>query len=138
MQLVERHIFINRPDLQSLCMKSKSLYNQVIYYLRQQYFGKIQKFSEYELSGLMAEFDDPSFRLMPSNVSQQTIKFAFKDFKSFLRSQSEWKKNPDKFLGKPKLPKYKKTVAPTYFTYVCFRVVNGFIHFVKDIIQPIK
>ena|ERR1017187_3539292 len=78
MQLVERHIFINRPDLQSLCMKSKSLYNQVIYYLRQQYFGKIQKFSECELSGVMAEFDDPSFRLLPSNVSQQTLKFAFK------------------------------------------------------------
>jgi putative transposase len=138
MQLVERHIFINRPDLQSLCMKCKSLYNQVIYYLRQQYFGKIQKFSEFELSGVMAEFDDPSFRLLPSNVSQQTIKFAFKAFKSFFRSNSEWKKNPSKILGKPKLPKYKETVAPAYFTYVCFRVVNGYIHFVKDIIQPIK
>ena len=138
MQLVERHIILNRPDLQTLCAKSKSLYNQVLYYLRQQYFGKIQQFSEYELSGLMAEFDDPSFRLMPSNVSQQTIKFAFKDFKSFRRSHSEWKKNPDKFLGKPKLPGYKKTLAPAYFTYNCFRVVNGYIHFVKDIIQPIK
>jgi putative transposase len=137
-QLVERHIFLNRPDLQVLCAKSKSLYNQVLYYLRQQYFGKIQPFSEYELSGVMAEFDDPSFRLLPSNVSQQTIKFAFTAFKSFLRSQSEWKKNPDKFLGRPKMPGYKKTVAPAYFTYLSFRVVNGYIHFVKDIIQPLK
>lgn len=138
MQLVERHIMVNRPDLQELCEKSKSLYNQVVYYLRQAYFGKIVRFSEFELSGLMTEYNDPSFRLLPNNVSQQTIKFAFKAFKSFYKAQKEWKKNPSNFLGKPKLPKYKKSLAPAYFTYVNFRLKEGYIHFVKDIISPIK
>lgn len=138
MQLVERHIILNRPDLQELCEKSKCLYNQVLYYLRQAYFGKMQWFSEFELSGLMTEFNDESFRLLPNNVSQQTIKFAFKAFKSFLRAQKEWKRHPEKFLGKPKLPKYKKTTAPAYFTYVNFRLKGDKIHFVKHIIEPIK
>lgn len=138
MQLVERHIIVNRPDLKSICEKSKCLYNQVIYYLRQVYFGNIKRFSEYELSGLMTEFNDESFRLLPSNVSQQTIKYAFKAFKSFWEAQKEWKKNPSKFLGKPKIPRYKKLLAPAYFTYANFRMKEGYIHFVKNIIHPIK
>lgn len=138
MQIVERHIVKDSAELQSLCEKTKALYNQVIYYLRQAYFGKIQRFSEFELTNLMTEFNDPVFRSLPCNINQQTIKFAFKTFKSFFNATKEWQKNPSKFLGKPRLPKYKKELAPAYFTYVNFRLKNGYIHFVKDIISPIK
>jgi len=50
----------------------------------------------------------------------------------------EWKKDSSRFLGKPKLPNYKKMLAPAYFTYTSFRLKDSYIHFVKDIISPIK
>lgn len=139
MQLVERHILINRPDLEDACTKSKLLYNQVLYYLRQMHFGKIQWCPEFEMSTLMAKHNDELFRLLPSNVSQQTIKFVYKAMKSFYKANAEYKKHSEKFTGKPKLPKYKKELAPVYFTYnTCRLKTDGYIHFVNNIIEPIK
>lgn len=138
MQLTERIILVNRPDLEQLCSKTKELYDQVLYYIRQAYFGNIERFTEFELSNIMAEFDDEKFRLLPSNVSQQVIKMVFLDFKTFLSLNKEYKRDKSKFKGKPKLPKYKKSLCPAYFTYNVFRLKEGHIHFVKNIIAPIK
>lgn len=139
MQLVERHILMNRPDLEHACTKSKLLYNQVLYYLRHMYFGKIEWCHEFQMSTLMAAHNDESFRMLPNNVSQQTIKFAYKAMKSFHKASAQYKKYPEKFNGQPKLPKYKKELAPVYFTYVTCRLKNdGHIHFNNNIINPIK
>lgn len=43
MQLVERHIKVNNPIIKELCRKSKELYNQALYYLRQSLFGNIAR-----------------------------------------------------------------------------------------------
>lgn len=138
MQLVERHIFKNRDDLQSACEKSKVLYNQVLYYVRQMQFGKIQWCSEFELMALMVKHNDEYFRLLPNNISQQTIKSAYGAIRSFHKASKEYKNNPGKFTGKPQLPRYKKLLAPCYITYTNFRLKSGYIHFVRNIIKPIK
>lgn len=44
---------------------------------------------------------------MGSNVGQQTLKVLDKAWKGFFVSIKDWKKNPSKYLGRPKLPKYK-------------------------------
>ena len=44
---------------------------------------------------------------MPRKVSQQILKTTAETFKSFMKGLKEFYKHPDKFLGKPKLPKYK-------------------------------
>lgn len=138
MQQVERHIIVNSLELKELCAKSKRLYNQTLYFLRQSLFGNIEKFSEYELTGLMAEFNQPDYRELPAQTSQQIVKQCFKNWKSYFAAIKEWKKNPSKFLGKPKLPKYKKEQFAVYFNGQKVKIKDGFIHFQKESIVPLK
>ena len=60
MQLVERHILTDK-SCYDLCVKAKLLYNQSLYYWRQSIFGNIQYFTEYELTGLFAEFKQEDY-----------------------------------------------------------------------------
>jgi len=138
MQLVERHIVINDKQIEDICVKAKNLYNQSLYYLRQATFGKIQHFSEYELSGLFAEFNEENYRSLPAQTSQQIIKKLFQNYKSWYKARKEWVKNPAKFLGRPKLPKYKKQLSLIIFTGQQIRLKDGFIYFPKGTIEPLK
>lgn len=45
---------------------------------------------------------------MGSNVGQGTLRILDKNWKSFFKAIKDWKKNPGKYLGRPKLPKYKE------------------------------
>jgi putative transposase len=139
MQLVERHIIVKDKNIEELCVKAKNLYNQSLYYLRQSTFGKIEHFTEYELSGLFAEFNEENYRQLPSATGQQIIKNLFKDYKSWYKARKEWLKNPSKFNGRPKLPKYKKSTSIVIFTNAQARLKDGFIHFPKQTnLQPLK
>jgi putative transposase len=139
MQLVERHI-VREEKYKELCVRSKNLYNQALYYWRQSIFGNIQYFTEYELSGLFAEYKEESYTALPSQSSQQIIKLLFKNIKSWQNARKEYIKNPSKFLGRPKLPKYKKETSVVIFTgQQQIRLKNGFIHFPKKVnLPPIK
>jgi len=139
MQLVERHIRINDKAIEALCVKAKNLYNQSLYYLRQATFGKIQHFTEYELSSLFAEFNQEDYRALPAQTSQQVIKQVFKNYKSWYRARAEWEKNSSKFSGRPKLPKYKKVTSEVIFTGQQLKLKDGYIHFPKMTnLQPLK
>lgn len=137
MQLVESHI-INTKEIEAICVKAKLLYNQSLYYLRQSLFGNIEKFSEYELTGLFAKYSEETYKSLPAQTSQQVIKLLFKNWKSYWASIKDWKKSPSKYLGKPKLPNYKKETSIVVFTNQQVRIKNGFVHFPKNTISPIK
>lgn len=137
MQQVESHI-LNTKEIEAICIKAKLLYNQSLYYLRQSLFGNIEKFSEYELTGLFAEYSEEVYKALPAQTSQQVIKLLFKNWKSYWASIKDWKKTPSKYLGKPKLPKYKKETSIVVFTNQQVRIKDGFIHFPKNTIAPIK
>ena len=119
MQVVEIHIK-NSKKIEDICIKAKLLYNQALYYMRQSIFGRIQYFTEYELTGLFAEFNEETYRLLPAATSQQIIKLMFKNIKSWQKAKREYEKNPSKFTGKPKLPRYKKNTSVAIFTYKDF------------------
>ena len=93
MQLVERHIKTDASFLE-VCRLSKNLYNQVLYYWRQSIFKNIQYFTEYELTGLFAEFKQEDYCRLPAQTSQQIIKLLFKNVKSWQKSRKEYDKNP--------------------------------------------
>jgi putative transposase len=138
LQKVEQHI-IHDDRFKDWCVKAKNLYNQSLYYWRQSIFGNIQYFGEFELMKLFAEFNEENFRALPSNTSQQIIKFLFKNIKSWQKARKEYTKNPSKFLCRPKIPKYKKELSELYFTYTQVKLKNGYVHFPKMIgILPIK
>lgn len=138
MKLVEKHIVNNRKDIEEICIKSKLLYNQSLYYLRQSLFGNIEKFSEHKLTGLFAEYNEEVYRALPAQTSQQIIKLLFKNWKSYWVSIKDWKNNPSKYLGKPKLPKYKNETFVVVFTEQQIRLKKGVIHFPKNTIDPIR
>jgi putative transposase len=114
-----------------ICIKAKNLYNQSLYYYRQSLFGKIQYFKEYELTGLFAEYKEENYINLPAQTSQQIIKLMFKNIKSWQRARKEYEKNPSKFLGRPKLPKYKKETSICIFTNQQVKIKGGFIVFQK-------
>lgn len=130
MQLAERHI-VKGERYHNLAVKAKNLYNQSLYYWRQSIFGNIQYFNEYELTGLFAEYKEENYTALPAQTSQQIIKLLFKNIKSWQKARKEYQKNPSSFLGRPKLPKYKKETSIIIFTAQQVEVKGGFIHFPK-------
>jgi putative transposase len=50
--------------------------------------------------------DTPCYRELPDKVAKQTIKKLYNNLNSNFKAIASFKKNPSKFKGKPKLPKY--------------------------------
>ncbi len=112
-QRVEKHLIKqNNPYYNMLCdftHKSKNLYNHANYLARNE-FVKNDKWLRYgEMDKLLKadlEFDD--YKQMPTaQAAQQTLRLLEKDWKSFFTAIKDWSKHKDKYLGRPKLPKYK-------------------------------
>lgn len=138
MQLVERHI-LKDLSFMEVCEKAKRIYNISLFYYRQSIFKKVEYFGEYELTGLFSEFDQFDYRELPSQTCQQIIKLMFKNVKSWQKARKEYEKNPNKFTGRPKLPRYKKKTSITIFTNQQIKIKDGFICFPKMVnLPPIK
>lgn len=139
MRLVERHI-IKDNRFEDICLKSGLLYNYVLFNVRQGIFSG-DYINEYEFSTKLCKENQVDFRNLPSVVSQQVVAQVFSVTKSWIRSKKEYEKNPSKFLSRPKLPKYKrgkKQNMVVFTTSACRLKSDGYIHFVKSIISPIK
>lgn len=138
MQLTERHIMKDTSYLE-VCVKAKNLYNQSLYYWRQSIFKNIQYFNEHELTGLFAEYNEPTYKALPAQTSQQIIKLLFKNIKSWQKARKAYEKNPSKFLGRPKLPNYKKETSVCIFTNQQAKLKDGYIYFPKMTnLKPLK
>lgn len=144
MNRVERQIIKDKNKIKIIdqqCFLSKNLYNYCNYILRQSFTktGKIP--NQYELVGKLTKRDNKDFRALPNNVSQQIIYILYKNWKSFFKVIKSYKQNPSKFLGRPKLPKYKDKVKGRnclIFTKVTCRIKHNEINFIKNIIPNFK
>jgi IS605 OrfB family transposase len=93
-------------SLSRLCHHSKNLYNQANYIIRQTLL-KTGKWTRYqELAGKLKNLE--SYKALPAQTAQQTLKTLDRSWKAFFQATREWNKNPDKFLGRPKMPGYKE------------------------------
>jgi len=93
-------------SLSRLCHHSKNLYNQANYTVRQALL-KTGKWIRYEeLAGTLKNSE--SYKALPAQTAQQTLKTLDRSWKAFFRATKEWNKNPNKFLGRPKMPGYKE------------------------------
>jgi putative transposase len=112
MQLVEQHC-ISKKDaryavIDAAAFASKNLYNAANYELRQAcIFQKVCLRYE-ELYHRMKSHE--AYRALPAKVAQQVLKVLEKNWKSYVAACLVWKEHPEKFLGHPKLPKYKDKV----------------------------
>ena len=113
-QRVEKHI-INSSDryfplLMSFCQLSKNLYNHANYLVRNQFFEECTWLRYNTLDKLLKQDTEyPDYKSMPTARSaQQTLRSLDRNWKSFFKSIEDWSKHKDKYLGKPKPPKFLK------------------------------
>lgn len=139
MRLVERHI-VKDNRFEDICLKSGLLYNYVLYNVRQGIFsGNYLK--EYDFSTKLGRENQFDFRNLPCAVSQQVIHQVFSNINLWIKLKKDFEKNPGKYNNhKPKLPKYKngKKQNMIVFTTSACRIKKGYIHFIKNIVEPIK
>ena len=146
---VEKHI-INRQNkwykmLKRKCYLAKNIYNHANYIIRQEFITNNNYLSYKEVEKILHDDNEyPDYwRLGLANSSQQILRVLDKNWKSFFKSIKDWNKHPEKYLGRPKLPKYKnkKDLKEFALTYNQFRLKNdNLIHFPKTmdgfIIKP--
>lgn len=88
------------------CFNSKNLYNEANYKIRQK-FIKDGEYIPYK--DMNFEFKThENYKLTFSQPANCTLRVLDKNWKSYFRAIKGWKKNPSKYLGMPKLPKYLK------------------------------
>lgn len=113
MNRVEKHIIKQNNKYYSLldefCYKSKNLYNYANYIIRQEFISNNKWIRYNDLDKILKqEGNNFDYRNMPlANTSQQCLRLLDKNWKSFFQSIKDYNKNPNKYLGRPKLPKYK-------------------------------
>ena len=110
MQLVEKHV-VKESDknyriLDELCFKSKNLYNSTLYAIRQEFCSSGIYLSYYKIQKEFQEKNNFDYKQLPAKVSQQTMRLVDQNFSSFFAANKDWKVNPGKYKGKPKIPKY--------------------------------
>lgn len=137
---VERHI-IKDKRFEDICLKSGLLYNYVLYLVRQGIFNG-EYLKEYDLSTKLGKENQFDFRQLPAAVSQQVVGQVFKSVNSWIGLKKDFDKNPGKYNNnRPRLPKYKKGKKQNvvvFTTSSCRIKDDGCIHFVKNVVEPIK
>lgn len=90
---------------------SNNLYNQANFIVRQNFIYNNRYLNYYKLYKLFRRHHDlqDNWNQLPSQTRQQVIKLLDQNWKSFFKSIKDYKKNRFKYLGRPKLPKYRQS-----------------------------
>lgn len=88
-----------------MCFKSKNLYNYANYIIRQEFINNGNWIKYNQLFQLVKESEP--YKDIGNNTGQGTLRILDKNWKAFFKAINDWKKNPSKYLGRPKIPKYK-------------------------------
>jgi putative transposase len=113
MRLVEQHI-IEKGDprfkqIDEAAFASKNLYNAANYLVRQSfifqdvYLDNVKVFQQIK--------SHEAYVSLPRKVSNQVLIQLDKAWKAFFAAMKEWREHPEKFTGRPKLPRYKHKTA---------------------------
>ena len=138
-QRVEKHRIkqsnIQYPLIDSFCFNAKNLYNHANYLIRQEFVnnGNWLRYADLD-KALRADMKYPDYRNMPTAQSaQQLLRLLDKNWKSFFKSIKDWTKHKDKYLGMPKLPRYKAKNSRYVLTLTNqeVKLKNGILQFPK-------
>jgi len=109
MQLVEQHV-IARSDprlapIDAAAFKAKNLYNAANYLVRQAFIFESRYLSNKEVCHRMKQTD--AYRALPCKVSNDILRQLDKNWRAYFAALEAYREDPSKFVGRPKLPKYK-------------------------------
>lgn len=87
----------------------QNLYNHGNYLIRQKFIEEGNWLRYTEVNRLLrADTEYPDYREMPTVQSaQQTLRLLDRNWTSFFAAIKDWKSRPEKYKGRPRLPKYK-------------------------------
>lgn len=88
------------------CFHSKNLYNEANYVIRQEFTSNGDYINYFDMNKEFKTHEN--YKLTFSQPANCTLRVLDKNWKSYFRAIKDWKKNPSKYLGMPKLPKYLK------------------------------
>lgn len=129
----EQHLIKKNNSLwqviDNMCFKSKNIYNYGNYIIRQEFINNGKWIKYNELFKLVKDSDP--YKDIGSNVGQATLRLLDKNWKSFFVTIKDWKVNPSKYLGRPRLPKYKPKDGRFILSIDNNKVMlkDGFIYF---------
>lgn len=110
MQLVEQHcIGAHDPRYSAIddaAFRSKNLYNAANYLVRQSFIHH-KIFLNYATIFHQIKTHE-AYQALPRKVSNDVLRLLEKNWKSFFKAVKAYEEDPSKFLGRPKLPKYKE------------------------------
>lgn len=145
MELVEQHIITQKhysfKEIDHQCFLAKNLYNYANYIIRQEFIKNGRWIRYNEIEKQLRESKQIDYISLPNNSSQQILMLLDRNWKSFFQAIKIWRNEKNKFLGRPKLPKYKVKDGRSIivFTYNQCRIKDNFIHFPKrSQIKPLK
>jgi len=127
-----------------MCHRSKNLYNQKNYILRQEFMKK-ETLTGY--SDLVKLFQRPfnnkennNYQKLQTQTAQWTVKKVKQAWNSFFKAFREYRKHKDNFTGKPEIPKYKVKNGEfmLIFTNWQCRIDNEVLNFPKIMKLDVK
>jgi len=131
--------------LELKCHQAKNIYNHGNYIIRQEFIknGNWLRYATVEKLVKTDETYTDYWDWNLANSGQQVLRQLDKNWKSFFNSIKDWSKNKNKYLGRPKLPKYLKKDGLCEFALTTNQVKlksDNLIHFPKSMlglaIQP--
>src|SRR5579859_3873267 len=120
MQLVEQHV-ISKNDprytaIDKAAFASKNLYNAALYEIRQCFIHQGKYIFCNQMDKIMQKHE--AYQALPRKVSQQVLRLLDKNWQAFFAAIKARNEDPSKFLGRPRLPKYKhKTEGRNILVY---------------------
>ncbi len=120
MQLVEQHC-IDKGDpryaaIDAAAFAAKNLYNLALYEMRPSYIHEGIYLGYAEVYHRVKHSE--AYRALPRKVSNDILRQLDKAWRSLRAAMKAWREHPEKFSGRPQLPKYKhKTKGRFLLTY---------------------
>ncbi|MBQ7268175.1 MAG: transposase [Synergistaceae bacterium] len=137
MILSEQHIFTRGSkafsEFEILCRNANNLYNATMYCVRQEFFkGTVLTYQAVNKKFIQEKQTD--YYSLPTKVSQQIQRIVGSAWKGYFAAIKDYRKNPSKYRGKPRIPRYREKgglyVVPFTRQSIVFKtrnVPNGFL-----------
>jgi putative transposase len=118
--------------LRELAHHAKNLYNQALWTLREAFEATGLYFSYPKMDKAMKQVENlegkVNYKLLKAKVSQQTLLWYDKNFRSFFKCHQDFQTNPLKYKGQPKPPRFKhKPYDNLIYDYQAFSVKDGMV-----------
>ncbi|HEY7122946.1 MAG TPA: hypothetical protein VH540_03245 [Ktedonobacterales bacterium] len=109
MQLVEQHVIARQDSrfaaIDQAAFAAKNLYNAALYLVRQSFIFDHRYLGYRAVYHQMKRHE--AYQALPAKVAQQVLRLLDKNWQSYFTACVAYREDPSKFVGRPKLPRYK-------------------------------